>query len=198
MTNAVPDSVINRTKTDNLFKSLPFPAIVNAETGIKCLVSREDVMELKLNIGDPKTGKTHKRVLKDDECAPFLGKRLGQEIAGDAFGLDGYTFTINGGSDFCGFPMRKDVDGTSRKKILITSGVGIRNDVKGLRRRKTVAGNTIYQKTAQVNLSIKKHGKTPLEPKVDAPEGEAAAEGAEAPAETKEAKPKKAAKPKKE
>ncbi len=173
-------------------------AVRRVQSAVSCFAREDVTMELKINIGDPKTGKTHKRVLKDEECTPFLGKKLGQEIGGEAFSLDGYTFTINGGSDYCGFPMRKDVEGTMRKKILITSGVGIRNDVRGLRRRKTVAGNTIYQKTAQVNLTIKKHGKAPLEPK--APEGEApeAAEGTPKDEKPKEEKPKKAAKPKKE
>jgi small subunit ribosomal protein S6e len=148
-------------------------------------------MEFKINIGDPKTGKTHKKVFKDDECTPLLNKKLRQTVTGDSLGMPGYEFTITGGSDFCGFPMRSDVEGSARKKVLLVDGVGFRNDRKGFRRRKTVAGNTIYAKTAQINLSILKHGKEPL--------AEAKAEGAEgeAPAETKEEKPKKEKKEKK-
>ena len=29
--------------------------------------------------------------------------------------------------------------------------------------RKTVAGNSVYQRTSQLNLAVIKHGKTPLE-----------------------------------
>jgi small subunit ribosomal protein S6e len=119
-------------------------------------------MEFKINISDPKTGKTHKKLLKDDECKPLINKKLGEDVNGATIGLPGYEFSITGGSDYCGFPMRKDVDGTMRKRILITTGVGIRNLEKGLRRRKNVAGNTIYAKTAQVNLLVTKHGKDAL------------------------------------
>jgi small subunit ribosomal protein S6e len=119
-------------------------------------------MEFKLNISDPKTGKTHKKFVKDDECKPLLNKKVGEDISGAGLGLAGYEFTITGGSDFCGFPMRRDVDGTMRKKLLITKGIGIRNKEHGLRRRKNVAGNTIYAKTSQVNLMVKKHGSDPL------------------------------------
>jgi small subunit ribosomal protein S6e len=119
-------------------------------------------MEFKTNISDPKTGKTIKKVLKDDECKSIIGKRIGATVSGDTLGFPGYEFTITGGSDYCGFPMRRDVDGKERKKVLISSGVGIRNKVKGLRYRKTVAGREIYDRTAQVNLRVSKHGKDPL------------------------------------
>jgi len=119
-------------------------------------------MEFKLNIGDPKNAKTYKKVIKDDECKAFLGKKIGDQVKGDLLGLDGYEFEVTGGSDYCGFPMRKDVEGSMRKKVLISSGVGINPGRKGLRRRKTVAGNTIFSKTSQVNLKILKHGKAAL------------------------------------
>jgi small subunit ribosomal protein S6e len=119
-------------------------------------------MEFKLNIADPKTGKTHKKLLKEDECKPLLNMKVGDTIAGASIGLAGYDLKITGGSDFCGFPMRKDVDGTMRKKILLTKGIGIRNKEKGTRRRKNVSGNTIFAKTSQINLIVTKHGKDPL------------------------------------
>lgn len=119
-------------------------------------------MEFKLNISDPTTGKTHKKLLKDDECKPLMGKKVGEKVNGTTIGLADYELQVMGGSDFCGFPMRKDVDGTMRKKILLTKGVGIRNQEQGLRRRKNVAGNTIYAKTVQVNLLVTKKGSAPL------------------------------------
>ncbi|MFH1073326.1 MAG: 30S ribosomal protein S6e [Nanoarchaeota archaeon] len=129
-------------------------------------------MEFKLNFGDPKTGKTFKKVIKDDDCKPFLGKKIGDQVKGDLLGLEGYEFEIAGGSDYCGFPMRKDVEGSMRKKVLLAYGVGIHPGRKGLRRRKTVAGNTVYSRTSQVNLKILKHGKAPLA-EAKAEEGEA-------------------------
>ncbi len=123
-------------------------------------------MEFKLNIGSPKDKKTYKKEIKDDMCSVFLGKKIGDKIAGDHIDLKGYEFIITGGSDFCGFPMRRDVEGTNRKRILINSGVGIKKKKrKGIRLRKTVAGNTIYEKTVQINLKIVKYGSEPIEPK---------------------------------
>lgn len=117
--------------------------------------------KIKLNIGNPKTTKTTSKDLEDNTV--LVGKRIGDEVKGDDLGFDGYTFLITGGSDHSGFPMRKDVQGSSRKKVLITGGVGLRKNKKGNRRRRTVAGNTIHEKTAQVNLKVLKAGKKPLE-----------------------------------
>ena len=125
--------------------------------------------EFKLNIGDPKSKKTLKRDVKDEEADVFLGKKIGDKVKGDSFGLQGYEFEITGGSDFTGTPMRKDIQGVQRNKILIVSGVGIRKNRKGRRVRKTLAGNTIHEKTAQINLKATKQGNAPLyeEPKAE-------------------------------
>jgi len=120
-------------------------------------------MEIKLNIGDPKSGKTVKLVLPEEETKGLMGKRIGASIHGELIGYAGYEFTITGGSDFCGFPMRSDVQGIARKRIFIGPSVGNRrNERKGLRLRRNVAGNTVYSKTAQVNLKVLKHGSKPL------------------------------------
>jgi small subunit ribosomal protein S6e len=142
-------------------------------------------MDFKLNIGDPKSGKTHKKDLTGDDAKFLSGKKIGEKIKGELIGLTGYEFEITGGSDFCGFPMRKDVRGSQRKKILIVNGVGTRHTRAGMRLRRTVAGNTIYAKTAQINLKILKQGKSPLD----------AAPDADAPTETPKAEVKEEAKP---
>ena len=125
--------------------------------------------EFKLNIGDPKIKKTLKKEVKDNEAEIFLQKKIGDKVQGNSFGLEGYEFEITGGSDYAGFPMRKDVQGGTRKKILIVKGTGIRKNRDGRKIRKTVAGNAITSKTAQINLKVLKHGKTSLfeEPKTE-------------------------------
>lgn len=148
---------------------------------------KQKMAELKLNIGDPKSKKTLQKDAKDAEAEAFMGKKIGETVTGEAIDLPGYEFEITGGSDSTGFPMRKDVQGTARRKILIVSGTGIRKNVKGRKIRKTVAANTIHPKTAQVNLKVTNWGKTPLfeEPKAEgSEEGAPAAE--EKPAEKKE------------
>jgi len=118
--------------------------------------------EFKLCIGDPKSGKSYQRVVSGDNAKALLGKKIGDKIRGESFDLPGYEFEITGGSDYCGFPMRKDIDGAVRKKILLVSGVGIRNKEKGIRKKKTVCGNTIHSKISLVCLKILKKGKKPL------------------------------------
>lgn len=130
-------------------------------------------MAIKANIGSPKEGKTKQIELSDDQAQAVMGKKLGDKITGKDIGLDGYEFELTGGSDYCGFPMRKDVMGTARKKILATRGVGMRTKRKGLRLRKTVAGNTVHNQTAQLNLKVIKAGKQSL---FEAPAEEAPAE----------------------
>ena len=158
------------------------------------------MVEFKIVIGDKK-GKCVQKEIKDADAEHFLGMKIGDKVNGELLGLTGYEFEITGGSDAAGFPMRADVSGSARKKILAISGVGISNKKKyrdrkkkglrvmeGMRQRKTVAGNTIYEKTAQINLKVLKEGKQPLaEAAPAAAEGEAPKEG-EAPAEAPKAK----------
>ncbi len=129
------------------------------------------MVEYKLNIGDVVSKKTLKKDVKDAEAEIFLDKKIGDTVKGDLFGLNGYELTITGGSDNAGFPMRRDVMGGARKKILIVKGIGLRKNVEGRKVRRTVAGNTITAKTIQINLKVTKAGKTPLfeEPKEEAP-----------------------------
>ena len=150
--------------------------------------------EFKLVISDPKSGKSKQLEVKEDAANSFLNKKIGETIKGDSFDLAGYELKITGGSDNCGFPMRFDVDGTLRKKIYAVGGVGITDKkklpnakkkgirhIKGMRRKKAVAGNTIHEKTAQINLKIVKVGSTPL---FEAPKEESKTEASK-PEETK-------------
>ena len=110
-------------------------------------------MDLKINIAD-KSGKTVKKELKEDQASVLHNKKIGDKIHGEVLDLPGYEFEISGGSDYCGFPMRKDVNGIMRKAILVTKGFGNKYNRKGMRLRRTVAGNTVYNKTSQVYLKV--------------------------------------------
>jgi len=118
-------------------------------------------MDLKINIAD-KSGKCVKKELKDAEASVLHGKKIGDKFNGELLDMSGYEFEIAGGSDYCGFPMRKDVTGIMRKGILTTKGLGNKYNRKGMRLRRTVAGNTVYAKTTQLNLKVLKYGSTPL------------------------------------
>jgi len=120
------------------------------------------MVSFKLVIGT-KEGKCLQKDLQEPEANTLLGKKIGEKIAGDLVGFTGYEFEVTGGSDYCGFPMRKDVEGVARRRILAVEGIGLRNTKeKGIRTRKTVCGNTIHPKIAQVNLRVLTQGKDPL------------------------------------
>jgi len=118
--------------------------------------------QFKIVIGT-KTGKCYQREVKEPESNVFIAKKIGDKILGDSFGLKGYEFEITGGSDNAGFPMRWDVPGAIRKRILAVEGVGIRRKRHGQKQRKTVFGNTISSKIIQINLKVLKEGKEKLD-----------------------------------
>ena len=117
-------------------------------------------------------GKSY-QVEKDQKDCPVLEKKIGDTIPATFLGLDGYELEMTGGSDKDGFPMRKDIEGTVRKKIIVTKGVGFKADRKGLRRRKLLRGNTISTDISQINCKVVKAGAKSFEEifgKVEKPE----------------------------
>ena len=94
---------------------------------------------------------------------PISRKKLGEIIKGESIGLSGCEFKITGGSDDSGFPMRPEINLAGKKKIYARKGIGIKTKYKGNFIRKTVAGNSVYQKTSQLNLAVVKAGKKSLE-----------------------------------
>lgn len=137
------------------------------------------MVEFKVVISDPKTGLSVQKEVKEPAAKAFLGLKMGDTLKGEIIDLQGYDFEITGGSDFCGFPMRKDVMGVGRKKILAYVGVGVRKQVKGMLQRKTVCGNTVHAKIAQINLKANKIGSadifTEAKTKADASKSDRAA-----------------------
>ncbi len=118
-------------------------------------------MQIRLVMNDKKSGKAHQKVLNEDESKKFIGMRIGDKFKGELVDISGYEFQIAGGSDDAGFPMRRDI-ATPRKRILAVEGVGLKKTDKGIKHRKTVAGNMVHEKTAQVNAIVLKDGQTPL------------------------------------
>lgn len=118
--------------------------------------------EFKIVIGEK--GKSYSKTLSNDESGFLLGKKLNEKIEGGHLGLKGYELEVTGGSDKEGFPMRRDVEGIGRKRIFMTKGnVGTKINKKGLRIRKSIAGNTVSQLTSQVNLKVVKEGQKSLD-----------------------------------
>ena len=111
----------------------------------------------KLNIADPKDGKCYKTEVKDAQASPFIGLNIGEKIDGNKVGLDGFELEVTGGTDYCGFPMRRGILGI-RKKLTIYKGVGFKGGLKGMRKRKTICGHKINDKIAAINVKVVKAG----------------------------------------
>jgi len=119
--------------------------------------------EFKVVINDPKAGKSYNRTVGGNQANALIGKKIKDEVDGLMVGLQGFKLEITGGSDKDGTPMRPDLPGPRRKKILVSEGFGFHPKYGGERRRKTYRGNTISQDTVQINMKIVSHGSGDLE-----------------------------------
>ena len=124
-------------------------------------------------------GKNSWQVEKDEKDVPVISKKLNETISGDLLGLAGYELQITGGSDKDGFPMRADIEGTLRKQFLIGKGIGFSGikrrpgkkpnkpksyvTIEGLKKKKTLRGNTIGTDIVQINCKVTKQGPQPIE-----------------------------------
>jgi len=130
-------------------------------------------MAIKINAGIPSTKKCFQWEVDDATSKMIFGKKLGQTFKGELVEKPGYEFEITGGSDRTGTPMRRDVEGDRKKKILVVKSVGNKQGRKGMRIRKTMAGNTVGIETVQLNVKVIKEGKTPLAGEPEAKEAPA-------------------------
>ncbi len=125
----------------------------------------------KVVISDPKTGKSYQKEITGTKANSLIGKKIGQEIDGVFVDLPGYKLKITGGTDKDGFPMRPNLQGAIRKKLLLKGGVGFHPKRKGMRKRKMIRGNTISADIVQINMKIVQYGPKPIEEAIK--EGEA-------------------------
>ncbi len=90
------------------------------------------------------------QVVVDDKVASkLLGLKIGDEIDGSIVGLSNVKLRITGGSDATGIPMRPDVPGPVKKRVLLSGPPGFHPRLKGERRRKVVRGNVISDGTVK-------------------------------------------------
>ncbi len=106
---------------------------------------------MKVVISEPKTRKAWQ---VEKEVPMLMGMKIGERFDGSILGLSGFLLQITGGSDKDGFPMRPDMVGAMRKKLLLSFGPGYVPEKKGIKRRKHVRGNMISDATAQINCKI--------------------------------------------
>ncbi|MDP6905817.1 MAG: S6e family ribosomal protein [Candidatus Thalassarchaeaceae archaeon] len=142
----------------------------------------EQVFKAVVNDTDPKNGgKSYSIDISGSNYNHFLGKKIGDTVDGLFVGegevtLGGFKLEITGGSDLTGTPMRADLDGGNRKKVLVSPSTGFkghkivkkkgqryRYTYDGLRKRRVFRGNVISAATRQINLKVIDNGNKSLE-----------------------------------
>ena len=126
--------------------------------------SEKRVYKLNISGGNEGPGKGLSKLIQIEEKKfHFEGMKIGDIIKGGLIGFPNYEFVITGGSDASGFPMRKDVHGPVKKRILVSKrGIGYKPKRKGQKRRKMVRGNEISYDMTLLNLKVVKYGEAEL------------------------------------
>jgi len=120
-------------------------------------------MDFRVVVSDTKSGKAYQVELKDPGAGKLLGKHIGDKIEGDILGMPGYSMQVTGGSDREGFPMRADLPGTKRRKILLSTGTGYHPIAEGKKKRKSIHGRDISPDVGQINVKVVESGAKSLE-----------------------------------
>lgn len=121
--------------------------------------------KFKIIISDPETGTSRVVELEETRAVPLIGRKIGEVVDGSVVDLPSHKAQITGGSDKDGFPMRKNVHGGVRRRVVLSGGVGFNPQNDGERRRKTVRGNVITDEIVQLNMKIVEKPKQPKESK---------------------------------
>src|SRR3989449_2049147 len=108
--------------------------------------------EFKAVIADPKSGKAYKKDITGHYANALIGKKIGEDLDGLYVGLPGYKLQITGGSDKDGFPMRSDLPGPRRKRLLLSGGGRFHPAPPRMREEKTGRGNTGSPDNLQLEL----------------------------------------------
>ncbi len=120
------------------------------------------MVEFKVVVNDTKDGKSYNIQVSGHHANSLIGKKIGDEVDGIFVSLPGYKLQITGGTDKNGFPMRRDLPGSSRRSLLLSESVGYHPDEDGKRKKKSVRGGTINQDVVQINMMVTKHSSKPI------------------------------------
>ena len=123
--------------------------------------------KFKVIVSDPQSGTSKVVELEEARAAPFIGRRLGETLDGSAVDLPAHTVQILGGSDKDGVPMRGNVHGGVRRRVVLSGGAGFSPKNSGERKRKTVRGNVITDEIVQINMKIVERPAKPAEVKTE-------------------------------
>ena len=121
------------------------------------------MVEFKVVVNDIKKGKSHQVQVSGHHANSLIGKKIGDEVDGIFISLPGYKLVLTGGTDKNGFSMRKDFPGIGRRRLLLSKSQGFKPTVHGLRKKKSVRGNTVNQDIVQINMKVTKYSSKPID-----------------------------------
>ena len=110
--------------------------------------------KFKVIVSDPEDGTSKVIELEEVRATPLIGRRIGETIDGTVVDMPAYKLLIRGGSDTDGVPMRPNVHGGGRRKVILSGGAGFKPERKGERKRKMVRGDIITEEIIQINTKI--------------------------------------------
>jgi small subunit ribosomal protein S6e len=121
------------------------------------------MVEFKVVVNDVKNGKSHQVQVSGHHANSLIGKKIGDEVDGIFISLPGYKLQITGGTDKDGFPMRPDLPGVGRRRLLLSDGIGFNEIEHGMRKKKSIRGNSIGQEIVQINMKVTKYSSKPID-----------------------------------
>lgn len=121
------------------------------------------MVEFKVVVNDTKIGKSHQIQVSGHHANSMIGKKIGDEVDGIFISLPGYKLIITGGTDKDGFPMRGNLPGMTRRRLLLSKSQGFKPKERGIRKKKSLKGNTINQSIVQINMKVVKFSSKPIE-----------------------------------
>ena len=110
--------------------------------------------KFQLVVSDPKNRISKATTLEGSKAQALVGKSIGEEVDGKLLGIGNLKVKITGGTDKDGIPMRFDIQGSAKKKAVLSGGVGYKPQGKGQRVRRLLRGRTVAEDTLQINCVI--------------------------------------------
>lgn len=110
--------------------------------------------KFKVIVSDPQAGTSKVVEIEEARATPLIGRKIGETVDGSVVDLPAHKVQIRGGSDKDGVPMRGNVHGGVRRRVVLSGGTGFSPQRKGQRKRKTVRGSIITDEIVQINMKI--------------------------------------------
>jgi small subunit ribosomal protein S6e len=110
--------------------------------------------KFKVIVSEPKKSKVQTVELEGTAAQPLIGRELGEIIEGNILNISGQKLKVTGGTDKNGIPMRIDIQGGGKKRVILSGGVGFNPKKKGERKRKLVRGRMITEETYELNMVV--------------------------------------------